>query len=73
MTEEPSKHERLTANLWPETGQVLGLGKNATYQAAKRGEIPVMRFGNRLLVPRVWLKQILGQVGPDLDEADEAS
>jgi excisionase family DNA binding protein len=32
-------------------GKRLGLGKNAAYEAAHRGEIPVIRIGRRLLVP----------------------
>jgi excisionase family DNA binding protein len=36
----------------PEAGEQLGLGRNAAYEAAKRGEIPTIRIGRRLLVPR---------------------
>jgi hypothetical protein len=33
----------------PEAGkQYFGLGRNASYDAAKRGEIPVIRIGGRL-------------------------
>jgi hypothetical protein len=32
----------------PEAGRRLGLGKNASYEAARRGELPVLRFGRKL-------------------------
>jgi excisionase family DNA binding protein len=37
----------------PEAGRRAGLGRNASYAAAKRGEIPTMRFGRKLRVPRL--------------------
>jgi excisionase family DNA binding protein len=36
----------------PEAGAKLGLGRNAAYAAAARGEIPVIRIGSLLKVPR---------------------
>lgn len=46
-------------DLWPDTGHMLGLGRNATYDAAARGEIPTIRIGRRLLVPRAALERML--------------
>ena len=37
--------------LWPDAGRALGLSRNGTYDAAKRGEIPTLRFGWKLVVP----------------------
>jgi excisionase family DNA binding protein len=42
---------RVTVNVWPEAGKVLGLSKNTTYAAAKRGDIPTLRIGGRIVVP----------------------
>jgi excisionase family DNA binding protein len=42
-----------------EAGEVLGLSRNAAYDAAKRGDLPVIRFGKRLLVPRAALERLL--------------
>lgn len=42
-----------------EAGRVLGLGRSASYDAARRGEIPVLRFGRRLLVSQVALDAML--------------
>lgn len=42
---------RLTLTV-PEAGRlVYGLGRDASYAAAERGEIPVRRVGRRLVVP----------------------
>lgn len=43
----------------PEAGEQLGLGRNAAYEAAKRGEIPTVKIGRRLLVPRDAVDRIL--------------
>jgi excisionase family DNA binding protein len=44
----------------PEAGRIVGLGKNASYDAAHRGELPVLRFGRILRVPRAALQRLLG-------------
>jgi hypothetical protein len=42
---------RLTLSV-PEAGRIIyGLGRDASYAAAKRGEIPVVGLGRRLRVP----------------------
>jgi excisionase family DNA binding protein len=43
--------ERLVYSV-PEAGRLLGLGRNAAYAAAKRGDIPTIRIGRRLVVPK---------------------
>jgi hypothetical protein len=53
--------KRQTLDLWPDTGRLLGLGRNSTFAAAKRGEIPTIRIGKRLLVPRAALERLLMQ------------
>jgi hypothetical protein len=53
-----SGHERLTISV-PEAGRRLGLGRNASYEAARRGEIPVLKFGKKLVVPIVALARKL--------------
>jgi excisionase family DNA binding protein len=34
-----------------ETASLLGLGRTATYEAARRGQIPSRRLGRRIFVP----------------------
>jgi hypothetical protein len=46
----------------PEAGRVyFDLGRNASYAAAARGEIPTIRIGSRLRVPVVRLEQMLAE------------
>ncbi len=42
-----------------EVGKILGLGRTATYQGIEKGEIPSIRIGKRILVPRAALEQLL--------------
>ncbi len=59
-----SQHkQRETYDLWPETGQKLGLCRNATYEAARRGDIPTIRIGGRILVPKVAFDRLLENAG----------
>ena len=42
-----------------EAANALGIGRNAAYEAARRGEIPTIKIGKRLLVPLVALERLL--------------
>ncbi len=42
-----------------EAADQLGLGRNTAYEAVKRGEIPTVKIGRRLLVPRDAIDRIL--------------
>ena len=45
----------------PEAGLALGIkSKQAAYAAARRGEIPVIRIGKLLRVPKAALERLLG-------------
>jgi hypothetical protein len=41
------------------------LGKNASYTAAARKELPTIRIGGRLRVPVVALERMLAEAGAD--------
>lgn len=41
-------------------GSCLGLGRTAAYQAARRGDIPTLRIGRRVVVPTAQLRSMLG-------------
>jgi excisionase family DNA binding protein len=43
----------------PEVAKLLGIGRNQAYEAARRGEIPVIKIGKRMLVPLVALERML--------------
>ena len=42
-----------------EAGKLLGLGRSGTYEAARRGDIPTLKIGSRILVPKVALIKLL--------------
>ena len=54
------KYERVTWNLWPEFGRMIGLGRTATYQGAQRGEIPTIVIGGVKKVPIKKAKEKFG-------------
>ncbi|MCL4685508.1 helix-turn-helix domain-containing protein [Myxococcota bacterium] len=47
-----------------EAAQMLGIGRSAAYLAARRGDIPVLRIGRRLVVPIAALDRMLAGAGP---------
>lgn len=53
------ENEKLTLTV-SETARILGIGRNSAYGAISRGEIPVIRVGKRLLVPKAALETMLG-------------
>ena len=46
----------------PEAGKWLGIGRNAAYEAARRGDIPTIKIGRLLRVPVVALERKLEAV-----------
>lgn len=56
----PDPREVPVIPLWPDTGQILGLGRAATYASAKRGEIPTLPLSGKLRVPTAALRRMLG-------------
>lgn len=49
---------RLTISV-PEAARRLGIGRNHGYECAKRGEIPTIRLGKRMVVPVAALERML--------------
>lgn len=43
----------------PEAGAMIGLGRNASYAAAARGDLPTIRIGKLLRVPRAAFHKML--------------
>lgn len=50
-----------------EAAAFLGISRGSAYQAIRTGEIPCIRIGKRILVPRVTLEKLL-----ELDQAATA-
>jgi excisionase family DNA binding protein len=46
-----------------EVAGVLRIGRNAAYEAIQRGQIPCVRLGRRVLVPKAALMEMIG-IGP---------
>ena len=43
----------------PEAAAMLGISRNYGYELVRRGELPAIRFGKRLLIPKVALETML--------------
>lgn len=56
MSESKLKRNTLTVE---QAAEVLGIGRTAAYNAAQSGDLPVIRIGRRLLIPRPALDQML--------------
>jgi len=64
-----------------EAAEILGISRGLAYEAARSGQIPALRIGNRLVVPRMALERMLREgrshgmresdVGAVLGEADK--
>jgi excisionase family DNA binding protein len=50
--------EQLTISV-PEAGRRLGLSRNSAYEAARCGQLPTIRIGRRLLVPKRAFERML--------------
>ncbi len=50
--------DRLTYTVG-EAALLLGISRNSAYEAVRRGEIPTIRLGRRILVPRNRLEELL--------------
>jgi len=57
------EEERLTLTV-EETAKALGIGRQLAYERVKTGEIPAIKIGRRLLVPRAALEKLLADPKP---------
>lgn len=58
MTENEKKILSVT-----EAAKILGVSRNLAYEGVMRGQIPSIRIGRRILVPRVALDKLLQNAG----------
>jgi excisionase family DNA binding protein len=42
-----------------DAARILGISRNSAYEAVARGEIPSLRFGKRIVIPKVALDRLL--------------
>lgn len=47
-----------------EAARLLGISREVAYRAVQEGEIPAIRIGGRILVPRVALERLLTEARP---------
>lgn len=66
----PTPEEQPTMTV-EQAGEFLGLGRSSAYEAARRGELPVLRFGRTLRVPTARLRVLLG-IDPEAGEDSPA-
>ena len=58
-----ASRERLVLSV-AEAGELLGLSRAFAYELVARGELPVVRFGRRIVVPKAALLELLGSASP---------
>jgi len=64
--------ERLLLNV-RDVVRITGLSRNSVYGACARGELPVLKIGRRVLIPRRALEKLLGEAeSPNLTKNEEA-
>ena len=59
--------ERLTYNV-EEAGRLLGISRASAFEEARRGDLPTIRVGKRLLEPKKALEQMLEGAGKVSDD-----
>ena len=67
-----SESERLTLTI-EETARLLRVSRGTAYQAAREGQLPTVRLGRRLLVPRHALERMLTAAGTESPQTNGAA
>ncbi len=60
-TANKQREKPLTISI-PEAGRLLGLGRAASYEAARRGDLPFIKIGSRFLTTRAAVEKILAGI-----------
>ena len=63
---EVPRHERLALTV-EEAGALLGISRDLAYDLVNRGELPSLRLGRRLIVPRRALERLVDQASTSTD------
>lgn len=67
----PTSQERLTLTV-EEAAAVLGISRAFAYDAVRRGEIPAIKIGRRILVPKLALNRLLDMPDAELTEGAQS-
>lgn len=54
-----------------ETAEVLGISRSLAYELVRTGQLPHLRLGGRIVVPRVALQQLIGNTPHDNTETTD--
>lgn len=46
----------------PEVAELLGVSRTLAYDLANKGELPVLRLGKRMVIPKIALEKMLEDV-----------
>jgi excisionase family DNA binding protein len=55
-----------------EAARAIGCSRGLAYEAARRGELPTVRLGRRLFVPRARLLEMLGESPLETQKPDSS-
>jgi excisionase family DNA binding protein len=56
-----------------EVARRLGISRNGTYDACRRGEIPCLRIGRRIVIPRVAFERFMAKAEADVSDPTAAA
>jgi len=45
----------------PQVAKILGINRNLAYELVRRGDLPALRLGKRLVCPKQAIDRLLGQ------------
>ncbi len=65
----PDPRERPTLTV-EEAARIVGVSRSSAYEAARTGELPVIRVGRRVLIPTARLLAMLGVTADPTPAAD---
>jgi excisionase family DNA binding protein len=58
-TPQPDPPDRLTLTV-DEAAYLLNISRGLAYELVARGELPAVRLGRRIVIPRVAMEELLG-------------
>ena len=58
------EQERLTLTV-EEAGELLGISRSLAYEMARTGQLPTLRFGKRIVVPKKAIQTMLDRQPSD--------
>ena len=53
----------------PEVAKLLGISERHAFTSARRGDLPILRIGHRMVVPKAALQAMLAGAAPDRQPA----